>query len=400
MNVSKSNIFECVVIGKGLVGAAAAKHLQKMISNVAVVGPDEPTDYKTSSVFASHYDQGRVQRIIGTDSVWTLLNQRSADSYPVLEKESGIQFHTPVGCLYVSHKGKDVYADRVPDQAQKFNTQYHFLNSGDEINKRFPSYHFPQQAFGVLENGPAGYVNPMKLISAQLALFNKLGGLTITDTVSSVRKNGAVYEVEIASGESLKANRVLVTAGAFSNFNSLIPRSLDLFMKSETVLLAQINSAEVLRLKNLPSLLYEIDNGSVEGVYAVPPVIYPDGNIYFKIGCNLPADIVFNELAEIQDWFRNGDSDSNIPAIREALNDIMPDLKVENLKSKRCLISRTKTKKAYIGKADEHQLFVAAGGNGYTAMCSEATGEIAAFFTVHGVASEGFDIRDFAPVFN
>ncbi|MCB0487600.1 MAG: FAD-binding oxidoreductase [Cyclobacteriaceae bacterium] len=400
MSVSKSNIFECVVVGKGLVGSAAARHLQNLIGNVAVIGPDEPKDYNASSVFASHYDQGRVQRIIGVDPVWTLLNQRSAMRYPMLEKESGIQFHTPVGCLYVSHVGKDEYVDNVPTQAQKFNTGYQFLNSGDEIHKCLPAYNFPNQAFGVLENGPAGYINPMNLVQAQLALFNKQGGVTLTDTVSSVRKSGSEYEVDIESGETLRANRVLITAGAFSNFHSLIPKPLDLFMKSETVLLAQVSSAEVLRLKNLPSLLYEIDNGSVEGIYAVPPVIYPDGNIYFKIGCNLPSDIVFTELAEIQEWFRHGDSDANIPAIRDALNVIMPDLKVEKFKSKRCLISRTKTKKAYIGRADDHQLFVAAGGNGYTAMCSEATGEIAAHFTVHGVGSEGFNIEDFKPVFN
>lgn len=273
MSVSKSNIFECVVIGKGLVGSAAARHLQNMIGNVAVIGPDEPADYSTSSFFASHYDQGRVQRIIGVDPVWTLLNQRSAIRYPMLEKESGIQFHTPVGCLYVSHTGKDEYADNVPDQAQKFNTHYQFLNSGDEIHKNLPAYKFPHQAFGVLENGPAGYINPMNLIKAQLALFNKQGGMTIVDTVGSVRKSGSIYEVETELGESIKTNRVLVTAGAFSNFHDLIPQPLDLFMKSETVLLAQLNSAEVLRLKNLPSLLYEIDNGSIEGVYAVPPVI-------------------------------------------------------------------------------------------------------------------------------
>lgn len=400
MSVSKSNIFECVVIGKGLVGSAAARHLQTLVSNVAVIGPDEPTNYNTASVFASHYDQGRVQRIIGVDPVWTLLNQRSVIRYPMLEKESGIQFHTPVGCLYVSHDGKDEYANNVPDQAQKFNTGYQFLNSGDEIHENLPAYNFPNQAFGVLENGPAGYINPMRLVQAQLALFNKQGGVTLTDTVRSVRKSGLTYEIETEFGESLKTNRVLVTAGAFSNFHNLIPQPLDLFMKSETVLLAQLGAAEVLRLKNLPALLYEIDNGSVEGVYAVPPVIYPDGNIHFKIGCNLPKDIVFNELAEIQEWFCHGNSDANIPAIHEALHSIMPDLKVEKFKSKRCLISRTKTKKAYIGKADDHQLFVAAGGNGYTAMCSEATGEIAAHFTVYGAASDGFDIKDFAPVFN
>lgn len=35
-------IFENIIIGKGLVGAAAAKYLQKNSGDVAIIGPDEP----------------------------------------------------------------------------------------------------------------------------------------------------------------------------------------------------------------------------------------------------------------------------------------------------------------------------------------------------------------------
>ena len=40
-----------------------------------------------------------------------------------------------------------------------------------------------------------------------------------------------------------------------------------------------------------------------------PPVRYADGNYYIKIGANTPTDYHPNNLTEIQDWFRNGDSD-------------------------------------------------------------------------------------------
>ena len=82
-------IFDCIVIGKGLIGSAAARYLSQSQNNVMVVGPDEYSDVNEAIVFSSHYDQGRVQRIIGTDPVWTLLNLQSSGQYDFLEKESG-----------------------------------------------------------------------------------------------------------------------------------------------------------------------------------------------------------------------------------------------------------------------------------------------------------------------
>ncbi|MEO8763069.1 MAG: hypothetical protein ABI416_02230, partial [Ginsengibacter sp.] len=92
-------IFDCIVIGKGLIGAAAARYLSQS-REVAVIGPGEPADMEKAVVFSSHYDQSRIQRIIGTDPVWTLLNIQSAEQYPFLQKESNIKFHFDTVCLY------------------------------------------------------------------------------------------------------------------------------------------------------------------------------------------------------------------------------------------------------------------------------------------------------------
>ncbi|MBP7601380.1 MAG: hypothetical protein KA750_08545, partial [Thermoflexales bacterium] len=60
--------FSTIVIGKGLVGTAAAKYLAAAQTGVAVIGPDEPANFSTATVFASHYDQARVLRRIGRDA--------------------------------------------------------------------------------------------------------------------------------------------------------------------------------------------------------------------------------------------------------------------------------------------------------------------------------------------
>lgn len=68
--------YEYIVVGKGLMGAAAARHLSAHSPNIALVGPDEPADRPShGGVFGSHYDEGRITRILDPDRIWALLAQ-------------------------------------------------------------------------------------------------------------------------------------------------------------------------------------------------------------------------------------------------------------------------------------------------------------------------------------
>ena len=89
--------FDVIVIGKGLVGTAAAKYLSAIQQDIAIIGPDEPLDKENAIVFASHYDQTRVQRIIGKDESWTKLNVDSVKQYGDIRQKSGIEFHEGQG---------------------------------------------------------------------------------------------------------------------------------------------------------------------------------------------------------------------------------------------------------------------------------------------------------------
>src|SRR6478736_5734911 len=110
-------IFDTIVIGKGLMGAAAAKYLSSSGQNIAIIGADEPSDVNTATVYSSHYDQGRLQRIVGRDEVWTRLNIDSAKAYSQLQNETRIEFHYEPGCLYVSLHENDTYLKNLSAQA-------------------------------------------------------------------------------------------------------------------------------------------------------------------------------------------------------------------------------------------------------------------------------------------
>ncbi len=70
--------FRYAVVGCGLMGAAAARHLANMTEGVALIGPSEPADKAHHrGVFASHYDEGRITRTIDPDPVWARLARNS-----------------------------------------------------------------------------------------------------------------------------------------------------------------------------------------------------------------------------------------------------------------------------------------------------------------------------------
>ena len=301
--------FDVIVIGKGLVGSAAAKYLSASQKNIALIGPDEPADYNNAIVFASHYDQARVQRLIGKDEVWTKLNIDSARQYATMQKQTGINFHDPVGCLYVNPSGKNNYLENANSLGEKFQTGFDVFHSGTEINSKYPDYHFPETAHGLFESSLSGLINPRLLIKAQLKLVEENNGTIIRDTVVNISHIGTEYLVETSEGSSYFAHKILLAAGSFVNFFNLLPEKLNLVIKSEVVLLAQLSEQDAEKLSTLPSLLYEIDNGEVEGIYLVKPVKYPDGEWYLKMGCNLPGDILFENITQVQHWFRQGDSD-------------------------------------------------------------------------------------------
>src|SRR5687767_5274099 len=54
-----------VVVGKGMIGSAAARHLAGLTDGVVLVGPDEPAERAAhDDVFGSHYDEGRIYRVL------------------------------------------------------------------------------------------------------------------------------------------------------------------------------------------------------------------------------------------------------------------------------------------------------------------------------------------------
>ena len=391
-------IFESIIVGRGLIGSAAAKYISRSQKNVALIGPDEATALEQGIVFASHYDRARIQRIVGKDSIETLLNLQSSQQHSDLEKESGINYHVGDGCLLVTPDDTDDYLNHYQEEAKKFDVDFQIFQNASELKNFNSNLRFPGSAKGIYEPAPSGHINPRLLIKAQSEVFKRNGGKIFNNTVTDVSVENDAIKITCLDDQTFYAEKVLLAPGSFVNYLNLLENKLVLKVKSETTIWVKVKEEEALRLSSLPPLLYKINEPEVQDIYLIKPLKYPDGNFYLKMGANIPNDIYFNSLQEIQEWFKNENKNDNRPALEKALKSILPGISIEEVREKRCIVCYTAHNKPYIGQIKKG-LFVAAGGNGYAAMSSDTLGKIAATVLLEDQFPAGFSAKDFVPVF-
>jgi glycine/D-amino acid oxidase-like deaminating enzyme len=101
-----SRNFDVAIIGAGLFGSAAARHLSSVSDGVVLIGPAEPRQKSThQGVFGSHYDVSRLVRGIDPDLTWATLAKHSIDRYRNIEDASGIGFYHDIGYMMVTPGG-------------------------------------------------------------------------------------------------------------------------------------------------------------------------------------------------------------------------------------------------------------------------------------------------------
>jgi len=371
--------FDVAVIGNGMIGAAATRYLSAAGLRVAGIGPGEPAQWQHhTGVFASHYDQGRITRIIDADALWGLLGKRAIEAYGEIEARSGIRFHGAASCLHVS---PDPLAPgdtllQAEQVGRDLNAAFTIERADEGLGEIFPFLHFPNSAMALWERGGAGYVNPRQLVQAQLTIATQQGATIIPEAVARLTTDAHGVTATTTTGQPIQAGKVLIAAGAYSGW--LLDRPLDLRRKAVTVLLAELPPGEVNRLRALPSIIYRLDNHPVlASIYSVPPLVYPDGKTYLKIGGTLRNTHYVHTAAEIQTWFHGDGDPIEGDALRHVLLAMLPGLAVTTFQSKPCVVTYTAHDLPYIDQIDT-AIYVAAGGCGSAAKSSNELGRIAA----------------------
>lgn len=378
--------FEYIVIGNGLFGSAATRYLSQRSKDVAVIGPGEPKDELThDGVFASHYDERRLVRIIGRSKIRSELGRLAMDNYRMLEEKSGIPFYEPIGYLIVnSDKVDDNNLESPREIARTLNIPYTYYKEGDlSWHEHSSHFEFPDTYWVIHEPDPAGLIDPRAMLRAQNVIAKQQGATIVPEIVVNVTENSNSVQIETRTGKRYRANKVIVTVGAFNNCFNLFPHKLPVYAETEIIILGQVSPLEATRLSGMPALAYAIDDPVLRDIYMAPPVRYGDGNFYIKMGANTPSDYNPNSLAEIQDWFRKGDSDAYLADMKRVMCTILPNVDFLSFQTKRCILSRTPNKYPIIDQITE-RTYVATGAHGSGAKSSDAIGRMVAGLALDG----------------
>lgn len=376
-------------------GAAAARHLANMGEGVALIGPDEPENKVTHhGVFSSHYDEGRITRTIDPDPVWAMLAHRSIDRYREIEAATGTSFYREVGCLLTGAAtlgGRD-YIARSVGAAAEADVEAVELD-GPGLKARFPWFSFPSGSQGLLEERGAGHISPRRLVAAQMSLATRAGAARIATAVASIREEGGHVRIVTAGGEAIEAECVLVATGGFSIQKNLLPRPLDLKVYARTVAFFEVDEAEAERLAGMPSMIHKAE-ADRDDVYLLPPIRYPDGRYYLKIGGD-PDDLELTPDA-LGDWFRSDGRMHVREHLVRRMQSLVPDLAIRSISSAACVTSFTPTGYPAIGWMVPGRIAVVTGGCGAAAKSSDEIGRLGAELVFEGRISS-FD-ADFSPV--
>lgn len=354
------------VIGRGMMGAAAARHLAKSGHQVTLIGPGEPPAKRThQGVFASHYDEGRITRKNDANPFWARAAMASIARYDEIEAESGIRFFGNVGAM-MAGEANAPWITSVTDTKVACGIECEMLDRAT-LAMRFGYFDFPDNFIAAYEPSAAGHVSPRRLVAAQTKAAERHGA-TVVDTVVTGFGETA-HGVQISTGTGpVTADRALVAAGGMTDF--VLDRQPRLAVMKRTVALFQIAEAEAQRLQTMPSLVFRSKRPG--GPYLLPPIRYPDGHTYIKLGGD-PRDDVLQTETEIGDWFRSGGDPDVRDFLEDSFRELMPSVQIDAVRMDACVTTWTDDRHPEIGMLSS-RVAVATGGNGAGAKCSDELG--------------------------
>jgi sarcosine oxidase len=384
---------DVAVVGRGLMGTACARHLAEGGLRVALVGPDEPADPAAhDGPFGSFHDAARITRAIAHDPVWARLSTRSLARYAELEARAGLPFYTPCGGLMAGPEVGPMagFTAGFLDTPRRLGLPHERL-AGAALADRFPMFALPEGSVAAFDP-VGGVIDPRAMRLAEERLAIAAGALVVRTHVTA--RQGAT--LTLADGGRLSAGHVVVATGGWASAAPLTPARPAMRVYQRTVLLGEVSGAEAIRLRDMPTLIY-VPEGADMDLYLLPPVRYPDGRLWLKIGGEKSSPAA-GDGETLNAWFRTRGSAAAGAVLHASLLSVMPGLRLDRTATAPCAVTFTETGYPYIARLDAHVTLLT-GGNGSAAKNADELGRLGAVAALGGsVAAEGLG-TDFAPVF-
>jgi len=385
---------DIAVIGRGLLGSAAARHLAELSAatvTVAVIGPGEPEDRSIhEGPFGAHYDSGRITRTIDRNPFFAQLSAASIARHRALEQQTAVDFFQRVGHLAVSPMTD--YLRDLQARADEHNVALDRLDA-DELTRRFRSLAFAEDCTGLFDP-TGGFIDPRSFIDAQNEAVLQASGRVIDAAVTDLAADDAEVVVTTADGRHLRADRVLIATGGFANHFGIIPKEIDIEIQEHTVVLAEVEGASLDALAGMPSVIYKRGDGFGQSVYVLPPIVYPDGRTWIKIGQSTGKPMV-DPAASLIPWFQS-DGDPDVSSWLSAeLADLFPDTKFSSMHSESCVTTKSTSGRPFIDQFGQGPVYSLLAGNGQVAKSADELGWIAAHRLLNGEVPAAYSDEDF-----
>ncbi|WAR01007.1 hypothetical protein MAR_025379, partial [Mya arenaria] len=311
----------------------------------------------------------------GKDAAMADIGRATIERFPDIEDQAGFKFYYEVGSLNIGQACVCFNGKRSQDSVRK-------LENAD-MKKQFPYLVMNKTDRGELETQNAGYINPRALVAAQKIIALRAGCTIIDDIAVSVDRvlAGTMYHMSVRTegGRTILARRVLLATGGFSTFRDLLPTSAgypDQYVKPTCVSLLKVSADTASRFRAMPCVLYKGEGdgrwmkattdgtGRLIDFYMLPPIRYPDGCYYIKLGLTGAVPKMLRSQDDVRRWYRNGD-------VTVQRVDFL------GCQGSGCVITETTpTGRPYIDMVHD-QLGVAFGGNGMAAKWSDEIGRLA-----------------------
>jgi sarcosine oxidase len=379
------NDVQFAVVGKGLFGSAAARHLATFSESVAVIGPDEPADRRAhDGVYASHYDQGRLTRRADRNRLWSEMTERTFTAMTELEELTDRTIHRPVGSLTVHAAGVIPRHARewFVDESRAPVDVTHWDADDETWRDRFSIFSFPGGSVAYYEGAPAGVLDPRQLVAANLEAVAGAGGQVVTEIVETIVETPDGVEIRRRDGLSITSDQVLVATGSFTNFFDLLARPVPTSVESETIVLATVPDEIGEQLASAPVVSFMIDDPHIADIYMTPPLVYPDGRWKVKMGANTSVDHFPMSVSDSHRWFREGpesiDEFADVAAAMiSAVKSMWRGVEFIEFEFEPCIITMTANDHPIIDRISERTC-VAVAGNGSGAKSSVGWGQLGA----------------------
>lgn len=372
--------FDFIVIGGGMMGAPCARYLAEAGHSVALVAAPEPAP-GAKGPWASHYDAARITRHVAHDPDWAQLSARSIARYRELEARSGEVIFAEVGAAMAGLETGPLSGFTDNFQRIAHQTSTTTLTRDPTIT----GWHLPPGSVTSWEQTGAGWIDPRAMTRAQIKLA-QVAGAALFPQAATTRQG---TDLTLADGTQLSAGHIIVATGPHAAGDGLLPAQPAMIVWARTIAFIELDPAEATRLAHLPSLIWVPGPDWDYDLYALPPVRYPDGKTYLKIGGQKDGPKITSS-AEMDAWFATK-GDAKVGALLlDELRARLPDLHETSTHTAPCAVTWTETGKPYIDSAGPN-LTILTGGNGAAAKCGDELGRLGAKIALGGsLTSEGY----------